>query len=172
MRTNSTTPIISTSEPLVPLKFTTYPIVASLSNVSSPNVIQFDETCKNLKLNKCDTVSPVCNVIFCDRQSRGDCPCMEVCNTMTLWEMTAEVKNGQLHHPATLRSKNLLICLPQYAKTLIPTNAFSTFSTCPTALRHVSSTLMQLFLAALYQQTQHRKQPTLTLSCISFLLHQ
>ena len=115
MRTNSTTPIISTSEPLVPLKFTTYPIVASLSNVSSPNVtsqvliiIQFDETCKNLKLTKCDTVSPVCNVIFCDRQSTGDCPCMEGCNRVTLWEMTAEVKNGQLHHPATLRSKKLI----------------------------------------------------------------
>ena len=108
MGTNSTTPIISTTEPLVPVKVNSLPNVDSPRAVSSPDFIHFKVTCTDLKLTNIDAVSPVCNGTFCDGQPKGDCPCLEIDNRKTSWVLTADIESNKLHHSATIRSKKLI----------------------------------------------------------------
>ena len=93
----STTPILATCEPLVPLKLKTQPIVNSPRMVSSPDCSHFYIECRDLTMNNIDAISP--NSVFCDGQPKGDCPCLEIENRKTSWVLTAEVQNQELHHP-------------------------------------------------------------------------
>ena len=71
----STTPILNTAEPLVQLKLKTY--LACTINILAPDFIHFNMVTKTMVLSNVDAVSPVCNSLFCDRQPKTDCPCME-----------------------------------------------------------------------------------------------
>ena len=108
MGTVSTTPIVSTVEPLVPLNMKSFPIVSCPRNVSSPDFVQFNIMTKNLTLTNVDAVSPVCNGVFCDGQPKGECPCLEVDNRNTSWVLSADVACSEIYHSAKIRSKNLI----------------------------------------------------------------
>ena len=89
----STTPIITTVEPLVPLIIKNYPPIPCPRNISSPDFRHFTVKSKSLVLNNIDAVAQVCNGVFCDGQPKGDCPCLEVDNRKTSWVLTANIES-------------------------------------------------------------------------------
>ena len=76
----STTPILTTAEPLVPLNLKSFPTISCPRNVYSPDFLHFNIVTNSLNLSNVDAVSPVCNSVFSDGQLEGECPCLEVDN--------------------------------------------------------------------------------------------
>ena len=104
----STTPIIATVEPLVPLTIKTCPPIPCPRTITAPDFCHFIVKTKNLVLNNIDAVGQVCNGIFCDGQPKGDCPCLEVDNRKTSWVVTANLASDNIHFTAKIRSKRLI----------------------------------------------------------------
>ena len=76
----STTPILTTAEPLVPLNLKSFPTISCPRNVYYPDFLHFNIVTNSLNLSNVDAVSPVCNGVFSDGQLKGECPCLEVNN--------------------------------------------------------------------------------------------
>ena len=120
MGSSSTTPIILTSEPLVPLNIKNYPDVSCPRIVSSPDFQHFYIKTKDLKLDNIDAIGNVCNGTFCDGQPKGDCPCLEVDNRKSSWIITADVKCSGLYHSSKIRSKRLITVFAPKCKSADP----------------------------------------------------
>ena len=116
----STTPILNTAEPLVPLIMKTYPPVACPLNVSTPDFLHFNIVTKSLVLSNVDAVSLVCNGLFCDGQPKTECPCLEVDNRKSSWVLTADVACQEICHRAKIRSKNLITLFAPKCKSADP----------------------------------------------------